>query len=387
MTILAIETSCDDTCCALLQADKHGFKILSNIISSQIKVHAPYGGIVPSLAAREHTKNILVCLEKALKVETQQCCVSTTTKKIKKQDIDLVSVTIGPGLAPCLLVGVTAAKALAYAWQRPLIGINHLEGHLFANWLVPISSNPKFKDLSSVKPGGQNSKSRFKISEIEFPAIGLIVSGGHTMLVLIRDFGQYQVLGQTRDDAAGEAFDKIARVLGLGYPGGPAIAACAAQVQKTKNYKLKIKLPRPMMHTKNYDFSFSGLKTAVLYDFKKRSSQLQKSSAYIQAMTTEVQQAICDVLITKTIRAVKEFDVKTVMLAGGVAANQKLRQLLNQRLKSMFQVKLILPEPRFCTDNALMIGLAAYFNAKTQDLKFNPVILNGLEIQPNLGLV
>lgn len=363
MTILAIETSCDDTCCALLQADKHGFKILSNIISSQIKIHAPYGGVVPFLAAREHTKNLLPCLRAVLTAKTSR----RVFENIKPQDIDLISVTIGPGLAPCLLVGLTAAKALAYAWQKPLIGLNHLEGHLCANFV----RNFQF--------------SIFNFKKV-FPAIGLIVSGGHTILVLVKGIGQYQVLGQTRDDAAGEAFDKIARILGLGYPGGPAIAVCAAKLP-TKNYQLKTNLPRPMMHTKNYDFSFSGLKTAVLYDFKKRSSRLQKSPAYIQAMAAEVQQAICDVLIIKTIRAAKEFNVKTVMLAGGVAANQRLRQLLERGLKFIPQVKLILPEPQFCTDNALMIGLAAYFKARTQDLKFNPGILNGLEIQPNLGLV
>ena len=207
MKILAIETSCDDTCCALLDVNQQSdFKILSNIMSSQIKVHAKFGGVVPSLAAREHVKNILPCLE--------ECCGFASMGK----DVDLIAVTMGPGLAPALLVGLTVAKTLSYIWQKPLIGVNHLEGHIAANFI-------------------NNSQLTINNSQKLLPVMCLIVSGGHTLLVLIKKFGDYQILGETRDDAAGEAFDKIARILGLGYPGGPAVAAGAAQIT---NYKFQI---------------------------------------------------------------------------------------------------------------------------------------------------
>jgi len=361
MKILSIETSCDDTCCALLDINQQGdFKILSNIVSSQVKVHAEFGGVVPSLAAREHVKNILPCLE--------ICCASTG------KDIDLIAVTMGPGLAPALLVGLTAAKTLSYIWQKPLIGINHLEGHIAANCV----NNSQFTI--------NNSPFTVNNSQKLLPVICLIVSGGHTLLVLIKKFGDYHVLGETRDDAAGEALDKIARILGLGYPGGPAIAATAEKL-KTKNYQLKTVLPRPMLNSGDYDFSFSGLKTAVLYNFKVQSQKVKKSKNYIQAMCAESQQAIVDVLVAKTIKAAQEFKAKTVMLAGGVAANQCLRQSLAAALQKKYpQARLILPEPQFCTDNALMIALAAFFKTRYRNLATLKNSWRNLKIMPNARL-
>ena len=355
MKILAIETSCDDTCCALLDVNQQSdFKILSNIVSSQVKVHAKFGGVVPSLAAREHVKNILPCME--------ICCAST------EKDIDLIAVTMGPGLAPALLVGLTAAKTLSYIWQKPLIGINHLEGHIAANRVGKI----------------KNQKS--KIKNIKLPVLCLVVSGGHTLLVLIKKFGDYQVLGETRDDAAGEAFDKIARILGLGYPGGPVVAAVAAKIPNSK-FQIPIKLSRPMLNSGDYDFSFSGLKTAVLYNFKVQSEKVKKSKNYIQTMCVEAQQAIVDVLVAKTVKAAQEFKAKTVMLAGGVAANQGLRQSLAAALRKKYpQARLILPEPQFCTDNALMIALVAFFKTRYRNLATLKNSWRNLKIAPNARL-
>jgi len=376
MKILAIETSCDDTCCALLDVNQQSdFKILSNIMSSQIKVHAKFGGVVPSLAAREHVKNILPCLE--------ECCGFAPTGK----DVDLIAVTMGPGLAPALLVGLTAAKTLSYIWQKPLIGVNHLEGHIAANFI-------------------NNSQLTINNSQKLLPVMCLIVSGGHTLLVLIKKFGDYQILGETRDDAAGEAFDKIARILGLGYPGGPAVAAGAAQItnykfqisnklQKSNNKPkttsmgepFKIKLPRPMLGSGDYDFSFSGLKTAVLYNFKIQPEKVKKSKNYIQTMCGKAQQAIVDVLVAKTVKAAQEFKVKSVMMAGGVAANQSLRQSMATALHEKYpQARLILPELRFCTDNALMIALAAFFKTRQHDLAMFKNSWRDLKIAPNARL-
>ncbi|MFH1671253.1 MAG: tRNA (adenosine(37)-N6)-threonylcarbamoyltransferase complex transferase subunit TsaD, partial [Candidatus Portnoybacteria bacterium] len=315
MTILGIETSCDDTSVAIIKGGSRGCSILSSIVSSQIKVHAPYGGVVPNLAARAHLENIKPVLEQAI-------------KEAGNPKIDLIAATKGPGLIPCLLVGVNFAKALAYSWDKPIVGINHLEGHLYANLI----KNPK----------------------INFPALGLIVSGGHTQLVLMKDHGQYQLLGETRDDAAGEAFDKVAKLLGLGYPGGPEISKRAE-----KGNANTFNLPRPMISSKDFDFSFSGLKTAVLYQVKKIpkiTPELKSEICY------EFEQAVADVLVLKTIKASKELKVKTIMISGGVAANIKLREEMTEKVKKELpQVELRIPEITFCTDNAVMIAAVACF--------------------------
>lgn len=322
MIILAIETSCDDTGISIIKIEFNKIKILSNIVSSQTKIHAKYGGIYPFLAKREHEKNLPIILEKALK-----------QAKIRLENINLIAITNGPGLEPCLWTGINFAKKLGEFLKTPIIPINHIEGHIFANFI-----DKDFRDF--------------------LPAICLIVSGGHTQLILINDFRKYKILGETRDDAAGECFDKTARILGLDYPGGPAIAK---QAKFHQDYN--IKLPRPMIYQKNYDFSFSGLKTAVLYNFKKQSIKIRKSEKYIQSMCFEIQQAIIDVLIYKTLRAVDEYGVRSVVLAGGVAANNELRkQFKHQLLIKNSKLNFLVPSKKFCTDNALMIALTAFFS-------------------------
>ena len=359
MIILAIETSCDDTCVAILEScskAKLSLKILSNIVSSQVKLHTKYGGVYPFLAKREHQKNIFPVFERAL-------------KDAGNPVTDLVAVTVGPGLEPCLWVGVNFARALARELKLPIIPINHIEAHILANWLPPIGKNSKLQIPNSK----QITNSETQKSKI-FPAVCLVVSGGHTQLILMKNIGKYKILGETRDDAAGECFDKVARILGLGYPGGPAISALAeTEIQnsklgttdkfKTANSKLKIKLPRPMIHQKNYDFSFSGLKTAVLYNYKSQPARIRKTKEYIQAMATETQQAIIDVLISKTLKAAKNYKAKAVILGGGVAANKELRKQFQERIKKeKLDALFLIPPQKFCTDNAAMIGITAFFH-------------------------
>jgi len=329
MKILAIETSCDETSAAVLEAKKSQLKILSNIVSSQVKLHAKYGGVYPSLAKREHQKNLPIVFKKVL-------------KEAKNPKIDAIAVTVGPGLEPCLWQGVNFAKELVRKLKSPIIPINHIEAHIFANFI-----SPQYSILNT---------------KYFFPAICLVVSGGHTQLILMKDFGKYKILGETRDDAAGECFDKIARILGLGYPGGPIIAAEAAKY-KIQNTKYKIQLPRPMIGQKNYDFSFSGLKTAVLYDFKNRVPKIRKSPSYIKEMCYASQQAIIDVLIKKTIRAAKNYKAKSIILGGGVAANEELRRQFKEKIeREIPNTKYLIPNIEYCTDNAVMVAMAAYFN-------------------------
>jgi N6-L-threonylcarbamoyladenine synthase len=337
MIILGIETSCDDTGIAIIEVapTKVGvvFNILSNTISSQIKVHAPFGGVVPNLAAREHLKNIEPCLKTAFR-----------EADIKPENIDLIAVTVGPGLIPCLLIGANFAKTLAYAWRKPIIGINHMEGHIIAAL------------------HNENSKL--------FPAIALLVSGGHTQLVLVKKIGKYKIIGETRDDAAGECFDKVAKLLNLGYPGGPKISAEAEKFKlQTTNYQLH--LPRPMINQKNYDFSFSGLKTAVLYLVKDNKNKI-KDENFIQEICYETQQAIIDVLIDKTLRAAKEYKAKTIILSGGVAANTELREQFESQISKLkTQIEFLTPSKTLCTDNGAMIAMAGYFGAKRHPAKRN----------------
>jgi len=360
MIILAIETSCDDTCVAILKVKSQkskvkSFDILSNVVSSQVKLHKKYGGIFPTLAKREHQHNLVPVLRKALQEarllnSKLQFKIQNLDKFLNKK-IDLIGVTVGPGLEPCLWVGVNFAKKLAKDWNLPLIPINHIEAHIFANFI--------------------DSKLQFKSQKL-FPAICLVVSGGHTQLILMKDFGKYKILGETRDDAAGECFDKTARIFGLEYPGGPAIAAEATKFQ-VSNFKFQVKLPRPMMYTKNYDFSFSGLKTAVLYNYQKQPAKIKKSKKYIQAMAFEIQQAIIDVLIHKTLKAAKDYKVKTIILGGGVTANEELRKQLFEKIKKeKLNFKLQVPSLKLCLDNAAMIGITAYFhwlkNRKTKKI-------------------
>jgi len=307
MKVLGIETSCDETAAAVVE---DGVKILSNVISSQIDIHSRYGGVVPEVASRQHLLSIIPVVKQAL--EKAQTSLD---------DIDAIAVTNGPGLAGSLLVGVNAAKALAFSRKLPLIGINHLEGHIYANW------------LSGKTP--------------ELPAICLIVSGGHSDLVLMKDHGEYTVLGRTRDDAAGEAFDKAARILKLGYPGGPAIEKAARAGKDT------LALPRAWLKG-TADFSFSGLKTALL-----RLVETGKVLSVGDAAAS-FQQAVVDVLVTKTLAVAREHRVRQVMLAGGVAANKALRL----KFKEASSITLLIPELVLCTDNAAIIAACGYFHLR-----------------------
>jgi len=361
MKILSIETSCDDTCVAIIdisgEKNPH-FRILANIISSQVEIHKKWGGVYPTMAKREHQKNLVPVLTEALskakllkkaKNNPDKRKIETVKKVLereeplyerlikflnlyKKPKIDALAVTVGPGLEPCLWSGINLAKALSFWWNLPIITVNHIEAHVFSNWIKIFNKRKKVK----------------------FPAVCLVASGGHTLLFLMKKVGSYKILGETRDDAAGECFDKVARILGLGYPGGPII-------EEKAEGKIKTRLPRPMINIKDYDFSFSGLKTAVLYNFKKQSENNKKSERYIRAICKETQQAIIDVLLNKTKRAAKYFGAKTIILGGGVISNKELRK---QFKKAFFKEKLDLmfPEPRSSTDNAAMVAIAAYFH-------------------------
>lgn len=355
MKILGIETSCDDTCASVLEKRKKKIVLLSQIISSQEKLHADYGGVFPSLAKREHQKNIILVLEKSLiqanllklkkknnleKFDKLEKILERNPellenlkiflKKYKKPKIDKIAITIGPGLEPCLWVGVNLAKALSYCWDLPIIPINHLEGHLLSPWI-------------------------FEKNKSDFPAIGLIVSGGNTQLILINNIGKYKLIGETRDDASGECFDKTARILGLAYPGGREIAKMAS---KFKKQKYNLRLPRPMIYEKNFDFSFSGLKTAVLYDYKKRSEKEKKSKEYIIEMSKEIQNSIIEVLITKTFNAAEKYKAKTIIVGGGVSANKALQKNIIKKCAEK-KIACFFPKNEHTADNASMIALAA----------------------------
>jgi len=326
MTILAIETSCDETGIGIIKHTKSGFNIITNLIASQVKLHAPHGGIVPTIAKRAHIKNLPLLLKQA---------------QINWDKVDYIAVTSGPGLDPCLWQGIEKAKKLAKKHNKKIIAVNHLIGHIYANWI-------------------KNYK------KIKFPVLSLIVSGGHTQLVLMKNHLDFSIIGQTRDDAAGEAFDKVARLLGLGFPGGPII-----EKKAQKGNKKKYDLPRPMINSKNYDFSFSGLKTAVLYLLRDKK-KVNKSD-----VCACFQQAIIDVLISKTKKAINQFNPKTVVFGGGVMSNNALRQEIEKSLNSAY----FIPPAKLCTDNAVMIAVAGYF--KAQKNKF--ILEQKLKSQPNLN--
>jgi len=336
MIILGIETSCDETAASIIEVTaRNNIKVLSNVISSQVKLHAKYGGVVPSLAAREHVKNIKHVFNLALKKANLH-----RSALGKMAGIDLVAVTRGPGLGPALLVGITFARTMSWLHKKPLVGVNHLEGHIYSNWLKPIRGI---------------SNSEFLISKQIFPALNLIVSGGHTELMLMENHGQYKIIGETVDDAVGEAFDKVARLLGLGYPGGPAISKISR-----KGDPDKYPLPRPMAKSKNYDFSYSGLKTAVLYLI--RDLKIENPDPQTKAdIAASFQKAAIDVLVQKTMRAAKEYKIKSILLSGGVSANKLLREEL-YRNTTEAGIKYLQPPMEYTTDNATMIAVAGYFS-------------------------
>lgn len=381
MNILAIETSCDETAAAVIMDTDGVLAVRSSVVSSQVALHAAYGGVVPNLAAREHEVNIVPVVTQAL-----------ADAGIGPCDLGLVAVTDGPGLMPALAVGVAAARTLAYAWELPLLGIHHLEGHIYANAI-----------------GG----------DVQFPLLALIVSGGHTQLVLMRNHLQYDIVGQTHDDAVGEAFDKVARMLGLPYPGGPAIAAVAERYQnRKKNLSRRhagpsagaslgvspeaersaedragrrrsgprvtedaatpstydITLPRPMIGSGDFDFSFSGIKTSVLYKIRNfRAAQGLADDAplpadYVAAMAAAFQDAATDVLVAKTCAAADMYDAAQVIVAGGVSANMQLRERLGAALATRRPAtRYSVPTMAYCLDNAAMIGAAAAIRWRHMD--------------------
>lgn len=311
--ILAIETSCDETAAAVV---RNGREVLSNIISSQIELHKLYGGVVPEIASRKHIEKINQVIEEAL-----------TTAEVKLEDLDAIGVTYGPGLVGALLVGVAQAKAISFATKKPLVGVHHIEGHVSANYI--------------------------ENKELEPPFLCLIVSGGHTHLVLVKEYGIYEIIGHTRDDAAGEAFDKVARAIGLGYPGGPKID----KLSKEGNKKAII-FPRAHIEGAPYDFSFSGLKSAVLNHIN--ICEMKQEEINRADIAASFQEAVVDVLVTRTVLAAKDFGMKQVALAGGVASNSSLREAMTIACKEK-ELTLYYPSPIFCTDNAAMIGAAAYY--------------------------
>ena len=344
MRILAIETSCDETSVAVLDGEGDRFALLQNLVASQVKDHAAFGGVVPEVAARRHV-DVLFPLVKA-------SGVSPVGK-----NIDAVAVTVGPGLVPALRVGVEAAKTLALLWNKPLVAVNHLEGHIYSVY------------LPSLKPGTDEVVNR----EPELPALCLLVSGGHTELVLMPEHGVYQLVGRTRDDAAGEAFDKVATMLGLSYPGGPVISKRAIEGDAQG-----IAFPRPMMDSPDDDFSFSGLKTAVLVHLKAHPRPDAKAVADICASFQEA-----DVLVAKTGRAAEELRPKSVILTGGVSANTRLRTELAFRLKTALpKVKPYFASLEFTGDNAAMIAAAGFFRAQRGQFA-DPLTL---QADPNLRL-
>ncbi|HBT92450.1 MAG TPA: tRNA (adenosine(37)-N6)-threonylcarbamoyltransferase complex transferase subunit TsaD [Candidatus Veblenbacteria bacterium] len=336
MNILGIETSCDETSLAVLEFSPKKIKLKSHLISSQVKLHAPWGGVVPELAARRHTEVIIPLLHQALK-----------QARITPSKIDLIAVTGGPGLITALQVGVETAKTLALIWHKPLIPVNHIAGHLVSPFLAT-SSWPLANHKTT------------------WPAVALVVSGGHTELYLMKSLGQQKLLGRTLDDAAGEAFDKVAKLLKLPYPGGPEVAKLA----KNGN-PAAFEFPRPMLNKTNYDFSFAGLKTAVLYAFEKAKKKPKTSGQELAAdVCASFQAAACDVLVAKTLKAAAAAKAKTIIVAGGVSANKELRRQFMAQTRSLPAIRYTLfPDKEFTGDNAAMIALAGGIEANGHALK------------------
>lgn len=397
MKILSIETSCDETAISIIEAKggftKPVFKIISHTVASQIAIHKKWGGVVPMIAKREHSKAIIPLLKTALnnaellniskKPITDGKLIKKTATilerepelsieflesipKIAKPKIDAIAVTYGPGLEPALWVGINFAKALSLWWDKPLIPTNHMEGHIFSSLI----SKEKCQ-MSNVKIQIKNTEPKSDKKKIQFPAIALLVSGGHTEIVLIKNWLKYKIIGRTRDDAVGEAFDKVARLLGLPYPGGPEISKLAEQYS-AENVIPLYKLPRPMHNSGDFDFSFSGLKTAVLYLVKKIEPLSEDDK---KAIAHEFQTAAVDVLIQKTLGAVKKYHAKTLIVGGGVIANQELKARLTNELEEKYHnTTILLPNAELSTDNATMIAVAAYFRSLVKTFKVNPKI-------------
>lgn len=416
VTILAIETSCDETAAAVLRGDlaskDPSFETLSSVVKSQIKIHSPFGGVVPEVAARAHVASIRPVVEKALadaraslipnpspltnqnpssksetvsNIKISNAQKSLSLSKVKGQrskvksltGIDYIAVTSGPGLIMSLLVGVEFAKGLSFATGIPLLPVNHMEGHLFSPFGLNTIDNSQLTIHQSKIGSSQRSIVKGQMSMIQYPILSVVVSGGHTMLVLQKSESHYKVLGSTVDDAAGEAFDKVAKLLELPYPGGPQISKLALEGEAN------IDFPRPMLDKPNFDFSFSGLKTAVLYYLQDKFPLTKKlknkpkgglhhyNFGHIPKkakadIARSFEEAVVDVLVTKAMRAVKKYKCKTVTLAGGVAANKHLRESLQVKCQ-LSKVKCIVPDFKLCTDNAEMIAIAGYIKLRAKE--------------------
>lgn len=374
LKILSIETSCDETAISILEvseiAENTTFEIIADKLVSQIDIHREFGGVFPAVAKREHAKAIFPLFVSALTdsklfsngttqitdeqakivrslfTHEQELCelFLKEISRLDKPNIDCIAVTTGPGLEPALWVGVNFARALSYIWDIPIVPVNHMEGHL----------------MSVI---AQQSGSTFSSAKIEFPALSLLVSGGHTELVLIRDWMEYEKIGQTKDDAVGEAFDKVARILRLPYPGGPEIAKIASEQREEAGGKnpsdFSLQLPRPMIHSGDYNFSYSGLKTAVLYAVRDIG---KLEDEHIRAIALEFENSAIEVLVKKTMRAVDEFGIRTLMIGGGVANNSHLQNELKKAIEKYdSSIALYFPRKDFSTDNSLMIGVAGYY--------------------------
>lgn len=340
MKILGIESSCDETAASLIEVKNKQVEVITHTIASQIKIHEEFGGVVPELAARHHLKNIIPVLKKSIG---------------NPDDIDYIAIANGPGLVTSLFVGIEAAKTLSFLWNKPLLAINHMEAHIYANWI-----DHDWKDM-------------------KFPAICLITSGGHTEVVLMQSEIKMKRLGQTLDDAGGEAFDKVAKILGLPYPGGPNI-----EKKAHKGDPSKYNFPRPLLNRPDFNFSFSGLKTAVLYFVRDNFASKKPTPQEVADICASFQKAVTDVLATKTLKAVKKYKVSTLLLAGGVAANKALRKEFEDRIKKeKLDVNFIYPALKYCTDNASMVAMAGYFKAKTKKFaKLGKLTANpGLDIK------
>jgi len=340
MRILGIESSCDETSASIIDIDPERVDVLCNVISSQMGIHKEYGGVVPEVAARNHATNILPVVRKALE----------STSAGDGSDLDLIAVTSGPGLMTSLLIGVQSAETLGFILNKPVVGVNHLEGHVLSP-LLEHASYPIQEDL--------------------FPLIVMTVSGGHTQIVLMRGLGSYEQLGTTIDDAAGEAFDKVAKMMGLGYPGGPQIDKLAVHGNPQA-----FDFPRPMLQFDHYQFSFSGLKTAVKYTIRDLGGEKVLTDEQKADIAASFQRAVVDVLVKKTMRAVKSYGAHTLFVAGGVAANRELRGRFEYEIKQQAQARLVLVDRKYTGDNAAMIALAGYFQWQGNKKQEVPVIVN-----------
>jgi len=382
MKILGIETSCDETAVAVVEAAggaaNPAFKVLGNALYSQVKIHEKYGGVFPMLAKREHARNLVPLFEKALKdakmlgrIAKSKRADAETEKKIRtilerepelaehflalmpripKPKLDAIAVTVGPGLDPALWVGVNFAKALSAFWNIPVIPTNHMEGHIVSVLLPPKSSKLKAKN-----------------SPVKFPAVALLISGGHTELVLAKGWSNYKIIGETRDDAVGEAFDKVARMLDLPYPGGPHISKLAAE-DRARHPKSAWQLPRPMLTSDDFDFSFSGLKTAVLYTLRKLP---QIDLAMKRGIAREFEDAAVEVLVAKTRKAAKKYGAKSIILGGGVTANSRVRTAFAELIEEFPKSQLFIPTLDLSTDNAVMIAIAGFVEARRRGKKLS----------------